>query len=58
MMFNINRAICVRLDMIESKLEAVQNKTKELEEKVDAILNHLVATQNVSTPKAETQNDE
>ena len=39
--------------MIESKLESVQGKSRELEDKVDAILNHMVVTQNFAVAKQE-----
>ena len=53
LIYNINRTISQRLDMIESKLESVQGKSRELEDKVDAILNHMVVTQNFAVAKQE-----
>ena len=53
LVYNLNRTVTQRLDIIESKLEAMQGKTRELEDKVEAILNHMVATQNVAITKQE-----
>ncbi|CAH1778702.1 unnamed protein product [Owenia fusiformis] len=36
-LFNINQAICLRLDNIESKLEVLNNRSKEMEGKIDQI---------------------
>ncbi|XP_064640548.1 protein BANP-like isoform X2 [Lineus longissimus] len=36
-LFNINKAICLRLDGIENKLEVVNMRTKYLEEKVESM---------------------
>jgi hypothetical protein len=36
-LFNINHAICLRLDAIENKLESVSNATKVLENKIEQL---------------------
>ncbi|KAL5021168.1 hypothetical protein ScPMuIL_000323 [Solemya velum] len=36
-LFNINKAICMRLDGIENSIEILNNRTKYLEEKVDLL---------------------
>ncbi|KAK2184199.1 hypothetical protein NP493_278g02024 [Ridgeia piscesae] len=40
-LFNINKAICLRLDAMENKLESVVLRTKYLEEKFDQLLLQL-----------------
>ncbi|KAK3578462.1 hypothetical protein CHS0354_038551 [Potamilus streckersoni] len=45
-LFNINKAICMRLEGIESTLNHINHRTKELEEKMDQLL--LLAKQNGS----------
>ncbi|KAI0214982.1 hypothetical protein LSAT2_032993 [Lamellibrachia satsuma] len=40
-LFNINKAICLRLDAMENKLESVNLRTKYLEEKFDQLLLQL-----------------
>ncbi|KAK6185201.1 hypothetical protein SNE40_007487 [Patella caerulea] len=45
-LFNINRAICLRLDGIEKKLDSLDQKTKYLQNRVDQLMND---TQNKTT---------
>ena len=40
-LFNINKAICLRLDAMENKLESVILRTKYLEDKFDQLLQQL-----------------
>ncbi|KAL4234193.1 hypothetical protein ACF0H5_005846 [Mactra antiquata] len=37
-LFNINKAICVRLDCMEQYLTAINSRTREMEEKVDQLM--------------------
>ena len=46
-LFNINKAICLRLDAIETKLDNVTARNKQLEEKVDQLSAQLKSAGNV-----------
>lgn len=39
-LFNINKAICMRLDFIENYLTTLNSRTQEIENKVDQLLTH------------------
>ena len=40
-LFNINKAICLRLDAIENKMETVNIRTKYLEEKLEQVVSQM-----------------
>ena len=41
MMENLSQNLNSRLDCIENRVQGIQNKTKDLEDKIDTILAHL-----------------
>ncbi|XP_074661788.1 protein BANP-like [Tubulanus polymorphus] len=53
-LFNINKAICLRLDCIENKVEMINVRTKYLEEKVEQIHSLLKQDNNSTSPIVST----